>query len=447
MARQKLSIFGKILRGTLVLFGFLVLAIVGFWIWGIPNTDMQGHWRTEGYGIAIDINRFTIDLREITAVSCERYELAPANLWLVKNLGGIEFDIVDGNMLIREASTVNPIRATRLDAMPEICNQNSTRDPNDPEWNFEVFWNSFNQHYTFFDLYGVDWDARYAEFRPQVNVDTTPDQLFEVFRGLVHGLEDGHVFFVDHEGKRGHSPETGVAWGDQFDDAREITLSYLNDAVRDVDGTGLSYGWLDGGIGYIDLYHMAADVPFGVSRADAVRPAIEQAAAALADAKGIIVDIRYNGGGDDAISLTYAGAFTEHPVEAFSKVTKTQDGFTEPFTAYAQPNGAVLLGQPVILLTSGYSASAAEIFTMAMREMPQVTVMGQATAGAHSDILTHNLPNGWEIGFSHQIYKTPDGTVYEGPGLPPDIEKKFDTDGFLDGKDTLLEEAIAMLER
>ncbi|MEE9426674.1 MAG: S41 family peptidase [Paracoccaceae bacterium] len=447
MVKEKSSFIGKILRGTLVLFGTLLLAFIGFWVWGMPGPDLRGQWRTQGYGIVADIGWFTVDLREITPVSCERYQLAPANLWLLKTLGGIEFDMDGGDLVIREASTVNPIGTTWLEAMPAVCTDSAERAPDDPEWNFEVFWNAFADHYPFFDLYDVDWDARYAEFRPQVSAATTQDELFEIFRGSVHGLEDGHVFFVDHENRRGHSPETGVPWGDQLDDARAVAMGYLSDTVIGVNATGLSYGWLEGGIGYIRLAHMGADVGFGSTGAASARGAIETAAGALADAKGIIVDIRFNGGGDDSISLAYAGGFTDQPVQAFTKVTQTLAGFTEPFKALTQPNGTVFLGQPAILLTSGYSASAAEIFTMAMREFPQVTVVGQATAGAHSDILTRNLPNGWEIGFSHQIYRTPDGTVYEGPGLPPDQEREFDSEGFTMGRDTLLEEAMAMLGR
>ncbi|MEE9389173.1 MAG: S41 family peptidase [Paracoccaceae bacterium] len=445
MGHTRPSLLGKILRGALVLFGGLLFAFIGFWVWGMPGADLRGQWRTQGYGIVADIGRFTIDMREITPVSCERYQLAPANLWLLKTLGGIEFETVDGALVIHESSTVNPIGTDRLDGMPEICEQGAGHDADDPEWNFEVFWNAFAEHYPFFDLYGVDWDARYAEFRPQVTATTTPDELFEIFRGLVHGLEDGHVYFVDRENRRGHSPETGVPWGDALDDVRVVAKTYLGDAVIGIDETGLSYGWLDGGVGYIRLTHMEANTGFGSTGASVAMAAIQTAAIALSDAQGIIVDVRFNPGGDDSISLAYAGAFTDHPVQAFSKVTQTLDGFTPPHIEFTQPNGTVFLDQPVILLTSGYSASAAEIFTMALRELPQVTVMGQDTAGAHSDILSRNLPNGWEIGFSHQIYTTPGGQVFEGPGLPADLPRDFDLKGFNAGKDTLLQEAAAIL--
>ncbi len=445
MPGRQSSFIGKLARAALVLAGLGLVALAGFWAWGMPKSEMRGQWQTEGYGIVTDIGRFTIDIREQGRTSCERYQLAPANLWLLKNLGGIEFEMSDGDLVIREASTVNPITTNRLEAMPAACDRDDEPDAMDPEWNFQVYWDAFDELYAFFDLYGVDWDAVYTEFRPLVTADTTQDELYDIFVNMVLGLDDGHVFVFDPVGERGDSPDIDVTWIDQYDTARLTAKTYMSDAVFGVEETGLSYGWLEGNIGYMRFAHMEADAPFGSTGAETARRAIEQAADVFKDAKGIIADIRFNPGGDDQTSLAYAGAFTDQPVAAFSKVTKTLDGFTKPHRVMTQPNGNVYLSQPVILLTSGYSISAAEIFTMAMRELPQVTVIGQATSGAHSDVLSRNLPNGWEFGFSHQVYKTPDGTVYEGPGIPPDIEREFDVDGFGAGRDTMLEEAMAML--
>ena len=175
MARQKSSFIGKFLRGALVLVGMLLLAVTAIWAWGMPRAELRGQWQTEGYGIVADIGRFTIDLREVGPDSCERYQLAPANLWLLKTLGGIEFDVSGEGMVIRAAGAADPILTKRLDAMPSVCNRGVEPDTMDPEWNFEVYWNAFAERYTFFDLYGVDWNAVYAEYRPQITANTTQD--------------------------------------------------------------------------------------------------------------------------------------------------------------------------------------------------------------------------------------------------------------------------------
>lgn len=57
---------------------------------------------------------------------------------------------------------------------------------------------------------------------------------------------------------------------------------------------------------------------------------------------------------------------------------------------------------------------------MMLRVLPQVTVIGQNTQGAHSDVLTRTLPNGWTLGLSNEVLRLADGRVYEGVGIPPD---------------------------
>jgi C-terminal processing protease CtpA/Prc len=76
----------------------------------------------------------------------------------------------------------------------------------------------------------------------------------------------------------------------------------------------------------------------------------------------------------------------------------------------------------VYLLTALRTASAGEIFTLCMRTLPHVTLVGEATMGILSDNLKKHLPNGWTCSISNEFYRTPDGVLYEGPGIPADVE-------------------------
>ena len=73
------------------------------------------------------------------------------------------------------------------------------------------------------------------------------------------------------------------------------------------------------------------------------------------------------------------------------------------------------------MLTSNVTVSAAEIFTMAMRALSNVTHAGQATRGALSDELTKRLPNGWRVTLSNEIYLDAAGKAWEGAGVPPKL--------------------------
>jgi carboxyl-terminal processing protease len=65
--------------------------------------------------------------------------------------------------------------------------------------------------------------------------------------------------------------------------------------------------------------------------------------------------------------------------------------------------------------------SAAEIFTMAMRALPNVTHVGQTTRGSLSDQLTKRLPNGWRLTLSNEVYLDATGAAWEGIGIPPEV--------------------------
>ena len=77
-----------------------------------------------------------------------------------------------------------------------------------------------------------------------------------------------------------------------------------------------------------------------------------------------------------------------------------------------------------MLLTSEVTVSAGEIFTMAMRALPSVTHIGEATSGALSDILPKPLPNGWSLRLSHEIYEDGYRILWEGRGVEPEREER-----------------------
>jgi C-terminal processing protease CtpA/Prc len=81
---------------------------------------------------------------------------------------------------------------------------------------------------------------------------------------------------------------------------------------------------------------------------------------------------------------------------------------------------------------------------MAMRALPHVTVVGEATAGAHSDVLTRVLPNGWLFGLSNKVYYAHDGQVYEKVGIPPDVEVAMSKAALDAGRDPILDRALEL---
>ncbi len=97
----------------------------------------------------------------------------------------------------------------------------------------------------------------------------------------------------------------------------------------------------------------------------------------------------------------------------------------------------------MVLVTSGLTGSAAEILTLAMREMDHVISLGEPTSGGLSDVKEFTLPNGWSLSLSNQTYLSMNGDLFEGVGIPPDSSVAFEAPQYLAGRDPVLVAAFA----
>lgn len=430
------------LRWLLWLIALTALALGVSWVLTMPGKDIRGHWTTEGYGLHIDIGRMVIDVYEVTDISCHHAQRIPAHLWLIGATQDITLTRADNRLRFDAAGMLNPIMADRANGLPESCPQ-TPGSPGTAQDNFDVFWQAMAEHYAFFDLHGVDWAARRSALRPAANARLDDDALFALFKTALDGLDDGHVS-IRTSGGAIHSPALRPDWFADRHLVRDTTLAQFDDLTA-VAGTGLLYGWAAPGIGYVYMTHMDTTAGFNVKAAELAANGFAEIALAFAGADAVILDLRYNPGGSDDVALAYARFFTDQPVTALTKTTRTQAGETASYTATVQPQGRYHLKQPTVILTSGFTASAAEVFAMTMRQFPQVTLMGTTTAGAFSNVASFTLPNDWELGLSHQHYRDAAGVSYEGIGIAPDIDVPVDVSAARSGRDTTLQEAVARL--
>lgn len=422
-------------------FGIIAALIAAFglsWLISMPNATERGVWAHEADGTLLTLSRTRADLYHQTSAGCMPTMTFPAHMALVTAMEGAWIEAEGDRLELHIDSSLAPAIYHRIDTLPEACD---IRPPATPSATFEAMWVMMDEHYAFFDLHGVNWQARRA-FAPD---DTATDaQLFQAMSDALTGLDDGHVQLI--AGSLGYfSPSLAPDWMPET----ELDRDTLNDIARTaigipltpIEATGLEYGLRTDGIGYILITAMATDPGFGKLGSDWADEAFSIVATDLADARALIIDVRYNPGGDDSTAFAYAGHLTDTPVPTLTKRTRMGDSWTETIEATVQPL-TPRLDQPVVLLTGNLTGSGAEIFTMALREMPQVTVMGETTGGGLSDILGTTLPNGWLLGLSNQDYRTPDGTSFEGRGLPPDLYVETQAGALLRGEDPVLQTAI-----
>ncbi len=308
----------------------------------------------------------------------------------------------------------------------------------EPERNFEHLWQTFDRNYALFGAKKVDWDALYAVYRPRVTATTTDDELFEVMASLLGHLNDNHVWLRGAE----RTFQSGILGEMEMEDFSlgVIKESYLGGEFEQRVGAVFTYGWLSETIGYFHFRNFGS-----LARSTA---AIDEIIDVFRDARGIVVDVRANGGGDDRVGKAIADRFADR--KRLYMTTRIRNGpdhddFTAPKYWYAEPRGPHQFTGPVILLTHRYSISAAENFALAMRVLPNVTVVGDATSGVFADVYGDALPNGWRFSVSFKLFQDPTEFCWEGIGVPADLRQtnsKADVDA---GRDRVIELAMALI--
>ena len=311
---------------------------------------------------------------------------------------------------------------------------------NDPETNFEIFWQDFDQHYALFGVKQIDWVNLYDQYRPQVTATTTDEELWSIMTQMIEHLDDGHTFLLDLPNRIYY--ESGDALNKLAIEEFDLDLIYNKYVSETEDLSGdreFSYGSIkDKDVGYIYLGKMGNTDP----------SQIDHIVKELAQHQAIVFDIRNNGGGFDDFSARIASAFADG--EHFIYTVQNRNGsghndFEAPrkYTTYV---GEQVFLKPVILLTDRYTASAGEIFCLHMNVFDHVIQMGDNTAGDYSDGgIRRFLPNGWEYQYSIQKFLLPDGRSLEGIGSTPDIYSKNTKADIEAGKDKVLEEALEYL--
>jgi carboxyl-terminal processing protease len=170
----------------------------------------------------------------------------------------------------------------------------------------------------------------------------------------------------------------------------------------------------------------------------------------LRDARGLIVDLRNNGGGEAEAMTEIASAFLPAGKSLGRFTDRTGRVTFEPQTRSAMLLAADAITRfpaPVVILTSARTSSAAEIFVAAIKEARRATVIGASTCGCVLAIRRrHTLPDGGELDVSEMDYRTAGGVRLEGAGITPDEKISLDIKDLRASRDRALERAADLLK-
>ena len=169
-------------------------------------------------------------------------------------------------------------------------------------------------------------------------------------------------------------------------------------------------------------------------------PAMEQAVKKHQDRRGMIVDLRGNGGGIAGVAMGLAGWFAPDDVGHLGTM---QFRDTE-LRLQVNPRIGAYTG-PVAILVDNCSASCAEFFAGGLQSMGYARVFGTQTAGAALPASLQKLPNGDTLMFPVADYISESGDRIEGVGIRPDTVIVPGYFGELESPDPVLDAAIAWI--
>ena len=317
-------------------------------------------------------------------------------------------------------------------------------DPsNTPENNFEIFWKDFDRYYAQFSVRHIDWDSVYAKYRPQISSSTTEQQLFSVLSNIVRCINDMHIDI--------HTPLGDVYW--QSKAPSSYPSGRLINACKYIQ-CGPSQNPLieyrpcqNSSIGYMIIPTFSGGTD-GLSLTDERYLVIDEILSQWKDKKGIIIDLRWNHGGNTNNAETVAGRFTDR-LRVYAQYREKTGPGKQDFSPWKNstigPKGAYQFLKPVVILTSRTTASSAEMFVMAMHSLPHVTIVGDTTGGGVGAPIYRELPNGWTYRLSTRYYADAQRRIMEGVGISPDIHVLTTVADSSKGIDRILEKGIEII--
>lgn len=214
----------------------------------------------------------------------------------------------------------------------------------------------------------------------------------------------------------------------QGDEGTEVTISVLrNGATLDftmtraiLDTINVQHAMKEDGVGYIYISKF-------------VGTAATELKAALDDLnsqgmKKLIIDVRSNPGGALDVIIDCCDIFLKDG----QTILKVKDKYDNTTTYDA--TGDAEYNVPMVILTNQYTASAAELFTLAMKDYGLATIVGKTTYGKGVVQQTFDLGDGSAIKLTVEYYYGPNDDCVQDVGITPDYEVEYEVTGDTDSQ-------------
>ena len=340
-------------------------------------------------------------------------------------------------------------------------NRNTTTT-NQPLKNIDALCELFKMNYASFEEKNINWQSICRKARERVSPNTSDKELFKIMTEMLKPLNDAHVTLKAEKINASFSASRESRIMTELQsipktERKELFKKSINNTLTQnkfesvtqigpkFRGEKLFEYTRNEKIGYLRFYRSFSTLLFmnGLS----LNTQLDKIFDNFKDLDGVIIDIRFNIGGDDEFSKKLAGKFINKPTIGFFKQTRENGEFGKLNTIMLEPNSKKAFLNKVVLLTNDKSVSAADVLALMMSQLPNVTIIGEPSNGSYSDLYEKKLPNGWKVTLSNQRYFSADKVNYTGLGTPVDILAENTILDIEENRDSVLLKALDFLNQ
>lgn len=304
----------------------------------------------------------------------------------------------------------------------------------DPVTNVEALWQIIDTRYCYVEEKGVDWNAVHDIYVERARQLPQNDQvaMFDLCAEMLNLLQDGHVnLYAPFD--RSYC----TSWYDTYPANYNAQLQALY--LRDYRVAGsLYYCTVDhDSIGYI--YYSSFSNSFSIGNLAWVFNAFK-------DCRGLIIDVRNNGGGDLNNAYKLAAPFFKESRTIGYWQHKTGPGHNdfskmEELKVDASISGIKWL-RPTVVLSNRRSYSATNMFINMMRYADNAIIVGGTSGGGGGMPMSYEMPCGWTVRFSSvRMYDVSKKDIEQ--GIEPHVLVTMQSTD----KDDIIEKAIELINQ
>lgn len=299
---------------------------------------------------------------------------------------------------------------------------------------FDQLWQAFDKDYAMFVLRPeVDWNKLRDEFRPRALASQSSQEFANVCAEMLKPLRDLHLWLT----LNGRSvPVFNRPRASNANPAAYRTiLGNLKQEGR------IAWAITEDKIGFLTIYGW---------NNERIPSLCDQALNGMRDTRGLIIDVRLNGGGSEDLAMDVAGRFLKtrfvYAYSQFRNGPKHTD-LTRKFERAVGPRGPWRYDRPVVLLIGQKCMSSNESFVAMMSGDPDAVIMGDHTCGSSGNPEIINLPLNMTVSVPRWIDYLPDGTPLDERGFQPQVKFEPEPGAFEGNRDDLLSAALERLRR